>query len=72
MKTMAQCQICGKKSIFGRNVSHSARKTSRKFKPNLQKITFYQGEVKKTMILCAKCIKRIKKKKGFSKQKPKK
>ena len=58
---MAKCQICSKTSIIGRNVSHSEVKTSRQFKANLQKITFFLDGKKKTMTLCAKCIKRLKK-----------
>ena len=34
---MAVCEICGKKPQFGHNVSHSMRKTNRKFMPNIQK-----------------------------------
>lgn len=32
-----RCQVSGKKSITGYNVSHSKVHTKRKFKPNLQK-----------------------------------
>jgi len=35
------CQITGKKVIVGNNVSHSNRKTKRKFLPNLFKKKFY-------------------------------
>lgn len=41
------CQITGKKPMSGHNVSHSNRKTKRKFIPNLQTKKFYsekQGE----------------------------
>lgn len=31
------CQVTGKKPSMGRNVSHSNRKTTRKFLPNLMK-----------------------------------
>lgn len=57
-----KCQNCNKKTRVGRNVSHAENKSSRKFKANVQKITFYtvQG-VKKTMTLCTRCIKRMKK-----------
>jgi large subunit ribosomal protein L28 len=33
---MSGCQLTGKKTMFGNNVSHSNRKTKRKFYPNLQ------------------------------------
>jgi large subunit ribosomal protein L28 len=33
------CALTGKKVQFGHNVSHSNRKTNRRFQPNLQKVT---------------------------------
>ena len=36
---MAQCALTGKKVQFGNNVSHSKRRTRRKFEPNIQKVT---------------------------------
>jgi large subunit ribosomal protein L28 len=42
---MAQvCQITGKKVISGNNVSHSKRRTRRKFYPNLFNKRFYLPE----------------------------
>ena len=38
------CQITGKKVMVGNNVSHSNRKTKRKFYPNLQTKKFYVPE----------------------------
>jgi large subunit ribosomal protein L28 len=35
------CQITGKKTQVGNNVSHANNKTKRKFYPNLQKKRFY-------------------------------
>jgi large subunit ribosomal protein L28 len=34
------CSVSGSKTSFGHNVSHSNRKTSRRFRPNLQETTF--------------------------------
>ena len=33
------CALTGKKVQFGHNVSHSKRRTNRRFQPNLQKVT---------------------------------
>jgi len=33
------CALTGKKVQFGHNVSHSNRKTNRRFQPNLQKVS---------------------------------
>ena len=38
------CQITGKKVVSGNNVSHSNRKTKRKFYPNLQTKKFFVPE----------------------------
>ena len=38
------CQITGKKVITGNNVSHSKRRTKRKFYPNLHIKKFYLPE----------------------------
>lgn len=35
------CQITGKKAMTGHNVSHSNKKSKRKFYPNLQSKKFY-------------------------------
>ena len=45
------CQITGKKAIVGNSVSHSNRKTKRKFNPNLQDKRFYVPEEKKWITL---------------------
>jgi large subunit ribosomal protein L28 len=38
------CQLTGKRPIVGNNVSHSNRKTKRRFLPNLQKKRFFVPE----------------------------
>lgn len=38
------CQLTGKRPISGNSVSHSNRKTRRRFLPNLQKKRFYIPE----------------------------
>ena len=38
------CQITGKKVLVGNNVSHSKRRTKRKFYPNLLKKRFFLEE----------------------------
>ncbi|MEE8582032.1 MAG: 50S ribosomal protein L28 [Myxococcota bacterium] len=34
-----RCSLTGKQAQFGHNVSHSNRKTNRRFLPNIQKVT---------------------------------
>ena len=45
------CELSGKGPITGNNVSHSNRKTKRRFLPNLQKKRFYIPEVDKWVTL---------------------
>jgi large subunit ribosomal protein L28 len=45
------CQLTGKKVMVGNNVSHSNRKTKRKFYPNLIKKKFYIPEEDKFITL---------------------
>ncbi len=40
------CFVTNKKVMFGNNVSHSNRKTKRKFLPNLHKLRFWVPEKK--------------------------
>ncbi|MBC8421395.1 MAG: 50S ribosomal protein L28 [Actinobacteria bacterium] len=57
------CDICGKKTSFGNNVSHSHQKTKRTFKPNLQKARVeLEGSIKNISI-CTSCLKANKVKK---------
>jgi large subunit ribosomal protein L28 len=45
------CQLTGKRPITGNNVSHSNRKTKRRFLPNLQKKRFYVPETEEWITL---------------------
>ncbi|MEM1320382.1 MAG: 50S ribosomal protein L28 [Bacteroidota bacterium] len=55
------CQLTGKRPITGNNVSHSNRRTKRRFLPNLQKKRFFIPELNKWVILkvSAKAIRNI-------------
>jgi len=43
-ETMKVCEITGKSAVIGNNVSHSNRKTKRKFNPNLKTKRFWSEE----------------------------
>ena len=45
------CQLTGKRPITGNNVSHSNRKTKRRFVPNIQKKRFYIQELDRWVTL---------------------
>ena len=57
------CEITGKKVMVGNNVSHSQRKTKRRFYPNLQRKRFYISEEDRwvTLRVSAKAIRTISK-----------
>lgn len=51
-----QCEFCGKKTQFGRNVSHAHNVTARRFEANLQKVrAWIEGSVKR-VYACTRCI----------------
>jgi len=46
-----RCQLTGKAPMFGHNVSHSNRKTNRRFDPNLQKTTLFSEALRRKVSL---------------------
>ncbi len=46
-----RCELTGKEPLFGHNVSHSNRKTNRRFDPNLQKATLYSDVLRRPVPL---------------------
>jgi len=57
------CQLTGKRPIAGNHVSHSKRKTKRRFLPNLHKKKFYIPEVDKwvTMKISSSALRTVNK-----------
>ena len=55
------CQLTGKRPITGNNVSHSNRKTKRRFLPNLHKKRFYIPETDQwvTLKVSSKALRNI-------------
>ena len=53
----ANCEICGKKPGFGKSVSHSHRRTNRRWNPNIQtvRVLISGNKVKKNA--CTSCLK---------------
>jgi len=51
------CDICGKGPSFGNNVSHSMRKTRRRWNPNIQRIRTLVGGSTKRQNVCSTCMK---------------
>ncbi len=53
------CQVCGKGPRTGNNVSHSNRKTKRRWLPNLQTLRLPLEGLTGRVKLCTGCIKTI-------------
>ncbi|HVS67405.1 MAG TPA: 50S ribosomal protein L28 [Mycobacteriales bacterium] len=51
------CDVCGKGPGFGMNVSHSHRRTRRRFNPNIQPVRALIGGSRKRMNVCTSCLK---------------
>lgn len=52
-----QCAICGKGALSGHKVSHSARKTNRRWMPNLQRVrVLTDNNVPRRMVVCTSCL----------------
>ena len=47
----AVCDVCGKGPGFGHNVSHSHRRTKRRFDPNVQRKTYFVPSLKRNVTL---------------------
>lgn len=55
------CQNCGKGILRGHRVSHAKQRTKRIFKPNLHYAKIKIKGIKKRLLLCTKCLKKLKK-----------
>ncbi len=51
-----RCEICGKGTTAGNNVSHAHNKTRRVWKPNLIKMKALIGGKTKSVKICARCL----------------
>jgi large subunit ribosomal protein L28 len=53
----AVCDVCGKKPGFGMAVSHSHRRTRRRWNPNIQSVRTATGGRGKKKNVCTSCLK---------------
>lgn len=56
----ATCEVCGKGPGFGHSISHSHRRTKRRWVPNIQRIRAKVGDAgatPKRLNVCTSCIK---------------
>jgi large subunit ribosomal protein L28 len=53
----AVCEVCGKGPSFGNSVSHSERKTRRRWNPNIQRVRAVVKGSPTRLYVCTGCIK---------------
>jgi large subunit ribosomal protein L28 len=53
----ANCDVCGKRPGFGNSISHSHRRTSRRWNPNIQTVRAMVKGTRKRIHACTSCIK---------------
>ncbi|HEV8682917.1 MAG TPA: 50S ribosomal protein L28 [Actinomycetota bacterium] len=53
----AVCEICGRKPGFGMQVSHSHRRSNRRWDPNVQRVRAIVNGTPRRVNVCAKCLK---------------
>ena len=53
----AVCEVCGKGPSWGMSVSHSHRRTKRRWNPNIQKVRALVGKTPTRLNVCTGCIK---------------
>lgn len=53
----ANCEICGKGPGFGHNISHSHRRTKRRWNPNIQRVRALVAGSPRRLYVCASCLK---------------
>lgn len=51
------CDVCGKSPNFGKSISHSHRRTNRRWSPNIQVVRAIVKGTPRKMHVCASCIK---------------
>ncbi len=56
LEVAGKCDVCGKTTKFGRNVSFSKRRTNRLFKPNVQPRVLVVDGVAKRQNVCTQCL----------------
>jgi large subunit ribosomal protein L28 len=53
----ATCDVCGKGPGFGHSISHSHRRTKRRWNPNIQRVRAKVGPTRKRLNVCTSCLK---------------
>jgi large subunit ribosomal protein L28 len=51
------CEVCGRRPGFGMKVSHSHRRSNRRWNPNIQRVRALVDGTPRRISVCTKCIK---------------
>jgi large subunit ribosomal protein L28 len=51
-----RCEVCGKGTVFGNNVSHAHNVTSRTWEPNLQTVRALVDGRPRRIAVCTRCL----------------
>ena len=56
-----RCELTGKESLYGHNVSHANNRTNRRFVPNLQKVTLHSDALRRDVKLriCTRALRSV-------------
>ncbi|MGH9115320.1 MAG: 50S ribosomal protein L28 [Acidimicrobiales bacterium] len=52
----AVCEVCGKRPSFGMSISHSHRRTKRRWNPNIQRVRAIVGGSPRRVQVCTSCL----------------
>ena len=55
-RTMAKCEVCGKTGMSGHNVSHSKRRTNKRWFANVHKTTVHENGKSRRLNVCTRCL----------------
>jgi large subunit ribosomal protein L28 len=50
------CDVCGKRPSFGMSISHSHRRTKRRWNPNIQRVRALVGGSVRRVHVCTSCL----------------
>lgn len=62
-----RCELTGKESMYGHNVSHANNRTNRRFVPNLQKVTLHSDALRREVKLrvCTRALRSVQRNGGL-------
>ena len=52
----AVCDVCGKKPVFGKKLSHSHRRSNKRWNPNIQKVRAIVKGTPQRVHVCTSCL----------------